>query len=79
MIVEYLCVPLGMFQALKLLEVIGQGTFGIVHKAVWRGTAVAAKLINVPAGSEHKVTRELEMCRYTDYCVSVLGHKLRLD
>lgn len=43
---------------------IGQGTFGIVHKAVWRGSVVAAKLINIPAGSESDINQEIEMCRY---------------
>ncbi len=27
----------------QLLEVISRGTYGVVHKAVWRGQLVAAK------------------------------------
>ena len=40
--------------------------FGIVHKAVWRGTIVAAKILNVPSsGSDYDaVMKEIEMCRY---------------
>ena len=49
---------------MKLLEVVGGGTFGVVYKAVWRGTIVAAKHINVPTGSESGVMKEIEMCRY---------------
>jgi serine/threonine protein kinase len=30
---------------LKLLEVIGQGSYGTVHLASWRGSLVAAKAI----------------------------------
>ena len=54
----------GTFDELKLIEVVGEGTFGIVHKAIWRGTIVAAKLINVPSGSEASVKKEIELCRY---------------
>lgn len=43
---------------------LGEGTFGVVHKAIWRGTVVAAKLINLPSGSEADVNQEIEMCRY---------------
>lgn len=51
------------FSNLKLIEVVGEGTFGVVHKAVWRGTVVAAKVVNVPHGSTECVMKELEMCR----------------
>ena len=30
---------------LTLLNVIGSGTFGTVHRACWRGTIAAAKVI----------------------------------
>jgi hypothetical protein len=33
---------------LRLLEVVGEGAFGIVHKACWRGCIVAAKVIPWP-------------------------------
>lgn len=57
-------IGLETFQELKVMDVIGEGTFGVVHKAIWRGTVVAAKLINLPSGSEADVNQEIEMCRY---------------
>ena len=33
---------------LRLLEVVGEGAFGIVHKACWRGCIVAAKVVPWP-------------------------------
>ena len=44
------------------MEVVGEGNFGVVHKAVWRGTIVAAKILNIYCGSE-AVLKEIEMCR----------------
>ncbi len=32
---------------LTLIKVIGQGSFGVVHLASWRGSLVAAKVIPV--------------------------------
>ena len=52
------------YQHIKLGEVLGEGTFGVVRKAIWRGTVVAAKILNIPRGSEHCVKKEIEMCRY---------------
>lgn len=57
----------GTFKELKNVEIVGEGTFGVVHKAVWRGTVVAAKIVSLPNGSEATVLKELEMCRYTVY------------
>ena len=34
---------------LKLFEIIGEGAFGTVHKASWRGCLVAAKVIPIQA------------------------------
>ena len=48
---------------LNLLELIGQGTYGRVHKAVWRGSIVAAK--ELPLGSSAKcLENELKVYRY---------------
>ena len=44
--------------ALKLLSVVGSGAFGQVHKAIWRGSVVAAKVI-VSAGNNKVVNNEL--------------------
>jgi hypothetical protein len=32
----------------KFIEEIGRGTYGVVHKAVWRGSVVAAKVLCTP-------------------------------
>ena len=48
-------------QALLLLDAIGSGAFGTVHRACWRGTIVAAKVIP----TQCKVTtKEVEILRY---------------
>ena len=54
---------------------MGEGTFGVVHKAVWRGTVVAAKIINVPSGTEPGVIKEIEMSRCVLICDTVLPHE----
>ena len=43
---------------------VGEGTFGVVHNAVWRGTVVVAKIISVPSGRVSSVMKEIETCRY---------------
>ena len=35
----------------RLIEVIGRGTYGVVHKAVWRGSIVAVKQISTPSST----------------------------
>lgn len=47
---------------LKLLDVIGQGGFGTVHKAIWHGTMVAAKIIPL---QKDVTIKEAEIMRYT--------------
>lgn len=48
---------------LKLIEVIGQGTFGIVHMASWRGSLVAAKVISLSPKDVGVVEREVEILK----------------
>ena len=36
---------------LKLLDVIGQGSFGTFYSASWQGSVIAAKVIPVNVGS----------------------------
>ena len=48
---------------LHFLEVIGRGSFGVVHKAVWRGITVAAKVMSI-IGNEKSVQTELSVYRY---------------
>ena len=44
---------------LHLVEVVGEGAFGVVHKACWRGSIVAAKVVPCPV--ETKIcSKELE-------------------
>ena len=33
---------------MHLLEVVGEGAFGVVYKACWRGCVVAAKVVPRP-------------------------------
>ena len=44
---------------LRLVETIGQGSFGIVHKAVWCGS-FAAKVISLPSADRDAVMKEIE-------------------
>ncbi len=46
----------------QLLNMVGSGAFGQVYKAVWRGTVVAAKVLNV-AGNAKVVENELKVYR----------------
>ena len=48
---------------MKLLEVIGHGTYGQVHKAVWRGKIVAAKVIPVLSINQKIIDNELSVLR----------------
>lgn len=50
--------------SLHLMKVIGRGTYGIVHQAIWRGSIVAAKVMPIPAPGHPEVTKEIEICRY---------------
>ena len=46
----------------KLLSSIGQGSFGTVYRAIWRGSLVAAKVIQMGEESRH-VIDEVKKCR----------------
>ena len=47
---------------IRLIEVIGRGTYGVVHKAIWRGSIVAVKQIFTPSsGAENdRLIKEIE-------------------
>ena len=47
----------------RLVREIGQGTYGTVYKAVWRGNLVATKIIQVQGDDFTHVSREVERCR----------------
>ena len=58
------------------MEEIGQGAFGKVFKAVWRGTVVAAKEVR-SAGNQKMLENELSVYRYDNlhncsFCVFFL-------
>ena len=63
-------VPFGEF---TLDEVVGEGTYGIVYKGVWRGGAVAVKMIrpNVLLGMGFN---EIELFKQEAYLMSRLRH-----
>ena len=49
----------------RLMNKIGQGSYGIVYKAVWCGSVVATKVIQLQDGNESsKVLGEVEKWRY---------------
>ena len=53
---------------MKFDEVIGQGSYGTVHKGIWRGETVALKRLPVPSGmsTQHVLqhNKELAALRY---------------
>ncbi len=50
---------------IEMKEVIGQGTFGTVHKDEWRGTEIAIKCITLPPEWENdwQNIKELQIWR----------------
>lgn len=46
---------------LKLIEVIGQGSYGVVHRASWRGSLVAVKVIPMSAKDVGVIEREVKI------------------
>ena len=61
---------------LKLLEMIGQGSYGTVHRASWQGSLVAAKAIPLtPRDVKNtQIQREVDTLRYINWCVSCMFH-----
>ena len=53
------------YRKVSLKEVIGQGGYGTVYKANWRGLVVAAKVIPLPAVSadSNNVKSEIEFLK----------------
>lgn len=51
-----------VLSTLRLLNLVGQGSFGTVHKAIWRGVIVAAKVIQV-GQEKSKIMAEVEKCQ----------------
>ena len=49
---------------LQLLEVIGQGSFGTVHVASWRGSLIAAKVVPVQVSEAAPLAAEIDILRY---------------
>lgn len=48
---------------LKLIEVVGQGSFGVVHMASWRGSLVAAKVLCMGPVDIKLVEKEIEILK----------------
>ena len=46
-----------------LLDVIGQGSFGTVHAASWRGSLVAAKVIPVQVSEATSIAGKIDILR----------------
>ena len=42
---------------------LGQGSFGMVHSALWRGSLVAAKVIPVQISEATSIAREIDILR----------------
>ena len=57
-----LCFIIIDMNQVRLINVIGQGSFGTVYRAVWRGSLVATKVIQMGEESRHTVG-EVEKCR----------------
>lgn len=43
----------------QLMHLIGGGAFGQVYKAAWRGSIVAAKVMNIPTTGNMKVVQNV--------------------
>ena len=47
----------------RLIDVIGRGTYGVVYKSVWHGCIVASKVISTPAIAREQAMKEIEAFR----------------
>lgn len=53
---------------LTLIDEIGRGSYGVVHRAIWRGSVVAAKVLSVPTCTSAQSARnEAEILRCAVY------------
>ena len=55
--------PFSVLKEMTILEEVGQGNFGQVFKAIWRGTIVAAKEVRI-SGNQKIIENELSVYRY---------------
>ena len=62
-----------------LAEQVGQGTFGTVYKALWRGCIVAAKVISLPTSAPcmDRIEEEIKACRYITYIYRISSNGSR--
>ena len=51
---------------LDMGPVVGQGQFGVVHRASWRGTPVAVKKISMMGSRKDEIEKEVAIHRYPD-------------
>lgn len=49
-------------QQVRLASIISQGSFGVVYKAMWSGSVVAVKVIQV-GDKTTKIMGEVEKCK----------------
>ena len=57
---------------LQLMEVIGQGSYGTVHVASWRGSLIAAKVVPVLMSEATSLAAEIDIMRYTIFFAAII-------
>ena len=50
-------------EELKFEDIIGRGSFAVVHKGMWKGAQVALKCISVPGSISAGIPKEVEILR----------------